>query len=406
MPRIAELDPADFLPPREVLDGLLTPCLLVHMDRARSNIARILDLLGNDPNRWRPHTKTTKIPAVWDLLLDAGIRNFKCATTREADILGQTISAANTLDGDILIAYPHVGPALRELGHIADRHPAIRYSVLVEDPDLIPSIPNSLDLFIDLNPGMNRTGVPLSEPDRIQALATTAGPRLRGLHYYDGHQHDLDQAARARAIHSGYAELLTLHADLERAGHRITELITSGTPALLQATTFAPFQELKHTTHRVSPGTVVFHDQRSEEENPSLDLLPAALVLTRVISHPTPNLATCDAGSKAVAAEAGDPIAAILGHPDYLATTPNEEHLPIQVPGELPPRGTELLLVPRHICPTVNLATEAVLLENCELVDIVPVAARAHAVRECERTVSDTNQSVSPALRPGGAELR
>ena len=58
--------------------------------------------------------------------------------------------------------------------------------------------------------------------------------------------------------------------------------------------------------------------------------------------------------------------------------TPNEEHLPIRVTGDRPARGSELLLVPRHICPTVNLAEEAALIEGGKLKQVVRVAARAH----------------------------
>jgi D-serine deaminase-like pyridoxal phosphate-dependent protein len=88
---------------------------------------------------------------------------------------------------------------------------------------------------------------------------------------------------------------------------------------------------------------------------------------------------TCDAGSKSIAAEAGDPCAFVLGHPELVPLRPSEEHLPLSVrSGPLPPRGTELLLVPRHVCPTVNLAEQAILVENGEVREIAPVSARAH----------------------------
>jgi D-serine deaminase-like pyridoxal phosphate-dependent protein len=380
MPRIAELDPSGWLPTQSDLDRLLTPCLLVHLDRVRGNVARVLELLGGDPDRWRPHVKTTKIPEVWAELTAAGVRQFKCATTREADVLGEALAAQGVEGGDVLVAYPHVGPALTQLGKIAARHEGTRYSVLVEDAELLAAVPDTVEVFLDLNPGMNRTGVPMSDTARILELSALSGSRFRGLHFYDGHQHETDLEARERAIHAGYDELLELRELILASGASVPELITSGTPALLHAVSYAPLAELEGTIHRVSPGTVVFHDQRSEEENPGLDLLPAATVLTRIVSHPTGGLATCDAGSKAVASEAGDPVATILGHPDWEATQPNEEHLPIRIPGELPPRGTELLLVPRHICPTVNLAERAVLLDGHELVGVVDVAARAHEV--------------------------
>ena len=381
MPKLSKLTAADWLPLPEDLKRMLTPCLLIDLDKVRSNTERILSILGDDPERWRPHVKTTKTPEVWAELAALGLRNFKCATTREADLLGETLTRCGTQRADILVAYPLIGPGLTRLAEIASQYKDIRYSVLVEETAHIAEIPEHIGFFVDINPGMNRTGVPIEESDLILEIAAAAGERFRGFHFYDGHQHDLDLVARERAIHAGYDQLLGLRARALESGLKVEELITSGTPALLHAARFEPFKELEGTQHRVSPGTVVFHDQRSEEENPELQLLPAATILTRVVSHPTQGIITCDAGSKAVAAEAGDPIAVILGHPDWEAMTPNEEHLPIRTTGERPARGSELILVPRHVCPTVNLAEEAALFEGGRLKQLVSVAARAHELR-------------------------
>jgi D-serine deaminase-like pyridoxal phosphate-dependent protein len=65
-----------------------------------------------------------------------------------------------------------------------------------------------------------------------------------------------------------------------------------------------------------------------------------------------------------------------------VAQTPSEEHLPLRQARQdaeaRPPRGSGLLLVPRHVCPTVNLAEQAVLLDGGRVVDVVAVSARAH----------------------------
>ena len=156
----------------------------------------------------------------------------------------------------------------------------------------------------------------------------------------------------------------------------------SGTPTFAIPFEHAGLRALAGTTLRVSPGTVVYHDLMTEQNVPDLDLLPAAIVLTRVVSHPAEGLVTCDAGSKSIAAEAGDPCAFVLGHPGLNALRPSEEHLPLEVVrGERPSRGSVLMLVPRHVCPTVNLADEAILIENGRLREIVAVAARAHELR-------------------------
>jgi D-serine deaminase-like pyridoxal phosphate-dependent protein len=184
---------------------------------------------------------------------------------------------------------------------------------------------------------------------------------------------------RRSAARAGYDQLLDLWADLAAEGLRCEELITSGTPGFLCALDHPAFAELGDTLHRVSPGTVVLHDARSAEQIPQLGLEPAGVVFTRVVSHPGAARITCDAGSKSVAAEAGSPCAIVVGRPGLVAGTPSEEHLPFEVSsGAVPERGTELYLVPRHVCPTVNLAEEAVLLEDGRLLGTIAIAARSH----------------------------
>ncbi len=97
---------------------------------------------------------------------------------------------------------------------------------------------------------------------------------------------------------------------------------------------------------------------------------------------------TCDAGSKSIAAEAGDPCASVVDHTHLTPLTPSEEHLPIQVDlsrGPAPKRGDALLLVPRHVCPTVNLAEQAILIEDGDVTGVIDVAGRGHELFDGER---------------------
>jgi len=367
------------LPPAEA-ERLLSPTLLLYLDAVRANLRRMLEYTGS-PARWRPHVKTTKTPALFDELLAAGLRHFKCATLREARCLLETARAAGIPRIDVLLAYPLVEPALSALGGLARAFPAAHLSVLCEDPAAAERTPAGVDVFVDVDPGMNRTGVPLAERAAVRAVVSAAGARFRGLHHYEGHLHGDPEERRARCF-AGYAELLELVHELGRLGAPpVRELVTSGTPAFRSALAFPGFRELGSIVHRVSPGTVVLHDARSAEENPDLELVPAALVFARVVSRTRADRVTCDAGSKSIAAEAGDPCAVVLGWPGLVAERPSEEHLPLRVAsGRAPERGEVLLLVPRHVCPTVNLAEEALLVEGGRVREVVPVSARAHDV--------------------------
>src|SRR5262249_50847324 len=105
---------------------LLTPALLIDRDRVQHNIATTLHLLGGDVNRWRPHVKTAKLGYVMRMLVDAGVRQFKCATSLELSVACQ--AGAH----DVLVAYPLIGANAARVRQIAEQHPSAAISVLVE----------------------------------------------------------------------------------------------------------------------------------------------------------------------------------------------------------------------------------------------------------------------------------
>ena len=105
-----------------VLDDVLTPALLLYPEIVASNIERTLELLGGDANRWRVHIKTAKLSHTLRMLVDHGIRNFKCATTLEL------LVACGSGAGDVLFAYPAVGASVRRVREIADQFPQVSAS--------------------------------------------------------------------------------------------------------------------------------------------------------------------------------------------------------------------------------------------------------------------------------------
>ncbi len=153
---------------------------------------------------------------------------------------------------------------------------------------------------------------------------------------------------------------------VRKAGCKVEEVITSGTPAMPCGLAYPAFRD-GGFVHRVSPGTVVYNDFTSLEQLRSVKgYRPAALVVARVVSHPTPDRFTCDAGHKSVSADAGVPTCAVLGRPDLTPLKPSEEHLPIQVAAgaKRPAIGDIIYLIPRHVCPTVNNFDDCLIVEN------------------------------------------
>ncbi|HYL09915.1 MAG TPA: D-TA family PLP-dependent enzyme [Candidatus Acidoferrales bacterium] len=357
---------------------ILTPALLIYPELVESNIRATLRLLDGEANRWRPHVKTAKLEFVMRTLVAHGVTRFKCATTLEL------LTACHAGASDVLVAYPLQGANLRRVREIAREFSAVRISALVDRAETVEAWEGStIGLFVDVNPGMNRTGIEQNrsaEVIRVARAVLAAKLEFRGVHYYDGHLSKYDLPERTTAAHRGYDQLLALVTALEAAGLGVPEVITAGTPALPCSLSYAGFRGARFV-HRVSPGTVVFGDATSCEQLPAAyGYQPAVLVLARVVSHPAPNILTCDAGHKSVSADCGVPNCAVLGRPDLLPRAPSEEHLPMEVPSGAakPAVGEFLYLIPRHVCPTVNNFDDALLVRGGVIERLERVTARGH----------------------------
>lgn len=358
------------------VDETLTPALVVYPEMIASNIARTLELVDGDANRWRVHIKTAKLDYTMRMLIKSGVRNFKCATTLEL-LVGCRSEA-----GDILVAYPAVGANARRVREIAEAFPDVRISVLAENEEQVEQWRGSpVGVFLDINPGMNRTGIEQRHTDEVLKLVralAAAGVEFRGVHYYDGQYGGLEERERAQAAHAGYDSLLEVVSEIERSGASVPEVITAGTPTLPCSLAYQGFRG-RRFVHRVSPGTVVYNDATSLAQLPArFGYQPAALVLTRLVSRPRPGVVTGDAGHKAVSADAGVPTCVVVGHRELTPLSPSEEHLPMSVAGGAagPRVGDALYLLPRHVCPTVNNFDYALLVRNGEIRSVERVTAR------------------------------
>jgi D-serine deaminase-like pyridoxal phosphate-dependent protein len=353
---------------------LLTPALLVYMDYVDSNIQATLKMVGGDPNRWRPHIKTAKIPAVLGRMMAHGVRSFKCSTTLEL------LTACQVEAHDMLLAFAVTGANAERVVQIARQFPKTRISVLVEAAAQVQLWRDTgMGVFIDVNPGMDRTGIGQDRAAQVLELARAAGTAFRGLHYYDGHMSGVPASERESRAHGGYDHLTALVKALSSAGVPPQEVITSGTPAAPYGYSYHGFAS-NVFLHRISPGTVVYNDTTSLEQLRGFGYRPAVTVLSTVISHPTPTRVTCDGGHKSVSADAGVPTCSVVGHAHWQPLKPSEEHLPLEVGASapVPAIGDRLYLLPRHVCPTVNNFDEALIIVDGQICGVERVSARGH----------------------------
>jgi len=203
-------------------------------------------------------------------------------------------------------------------------------------------------VWIDINVGMNRTGIaPGDEALRLFRLVSDLpGLKAEGLHIYDGHIHESDYSLRKCLCDEAWATAEPMIAEL-KSGCGKLRIIAGGTPTF-------PFHAAKEGIE-TSPGTAVLWDYGYSSAFADLDFLHAAVLFTRVISKPGKDLICIDLGTKAVASEMTHPRIKLIGLSDYEFVAHNEEHLVIRTAkADSIEQGDELYCIPFHICPTVD----------------------------------------------------
>ena len=349
-----------------------SPALLIFEERVDANLQRMIEIAG-DPARLRPHVKTHKLGPLVARQLALGIDKFKAATIAEAEMCAQAGAP------DVLLAMPPVGPNVNRVCALATKYPGTRFSTQVDDAGALRALGAAavearatLDVFLDLDCGQNRTGIPVGRAalDLYREMTTTPGLRVAGLHAYDGHIHEPDAVKRRAMFETAYAPVLAFRQQLESAGLPVPVLVAGGSPTL-------PFHA-EHKDRQCSPGTTVLWDFGSGDKYSELGFQHAALVLTRVVSKPGANWLCLDLGHKAVAAENPHPRVRFIELPDAKAVSQSEEHLVIETPraGEFSV-GDALHGIPLHICPTVALHSEATVVRANAAVERWPILARA-----------------------------
>jgi len=324
-------------------------------ERVKHNIQLAIDMIG-DVNRLRPHIKTNKSPDVAKLMLDAGITKFKCATIAEAEMLAQCNAP------DVLLAYQPLGPKLDRFISLIKKYPSTKFSCLTDniaaanEQSLAFSAENIIvPVYFDLNVGMNRTGISPNE-DAIALYdhcKTLKGISVVGLHAYDGHIREVDFEAKKQKCDEAFALVEKLNEKL-----KLPTIIMGGSPAFSV--------HCKRKDIECSPGTFVYWDKGYTDLCPEQKVLPAIVLVTRIISLPSPNKICTDLGHKSVASE--NEITRRIFFLNAKGLKPvgqSEEHLVLETnEGHSYKVGDIFYGLPYHVCPTVALYERVYTIEN------------------------------------------
>jgi D-serine deaminase-like pyridoxal phosphate-dependent protein len=301
-----------------------------------------------------------------------GITRFKCSTIAEAEM---TAAAGAP---DVLLAMQPVGPAIARFFALTRKFPSTAFSAIVDSEEVIRELAKAAAgsglaacLWLDVNSGMNRTGIaPGAEARRLYGLIhETRGLRVGGLHVYDGHIHESDVDGRTRICDDEFEPVQAMIDDIKTAGLPVPSVVAGGSPTF-------PIHA-KRAGVELSPGTPLLWDAGYGGEYPDLDFLVAAVLVGRIVSKPAPGRVCLDFGTKAVASEMPQPRISLLNVRDYRIVGHNEEHLIIETPNARACQPGEVVYgIPIHICPTVARYESASVVEHGRCTGEWQIAAR------------------------------
>lgn len=352
---------------------IITPSLIYYKDIITANINMAIKSAGS--NRLWPHIKTHKMEEMIKLQQQMGINKFKCATIAEAEVLAMCEAE------DILIAYPLIGPNIERFSALQKKANKSRLWAIGDDYGQLEALSNkSIEngvktrALIDVNLGMNRTGCSFEQLEELyKKCYKLEGLLLDGLHCYDGHHKNMDIELRKRDVAESIDMINNVKQLLEKDGFSCSTIIAGGTPP------FPCYVEL--SDYYVSPGTLFVSDFGTFKNYADLKYIPAAAVMTRVVSHPNKNLFTVDLGNKGIASDPAGVRGAIAGL--EIKTFPlfqSEEHWVFQMNEGYedcrPEIGAVLYVIPTHICPTSALYPEVLVSQGGKITDVWQVSAR------------------------------
>jgi 3-hydroxy-D-aspartate aldolase len=353
---------------------LNSPVLVLDVAALDRNIARMAERARAAGVRLRPHAKTHKSPDIARRQIAAGAVGQCCAKLGEAEALAQAGIAGLHITSPVVAR-----PAIERL--VALNAASEGLSVVVDHPDNLEAFAQAfsadrpLGVFIDIDPGIHRTGVTSIEAALELVLRIQALPQLRyeGVQFYAGReQHIYDLAERRAAIVRKTERLKEYLTALAEAGAAAPIVTGGGSGTHMIDLELGVFNELQ-------VGSYVFMDDQYAACEGLAEFERSLFVDTRVVSRNSANLITVDAGLKAFATEGEPPRPVDLDAATYAFM--GDEHGAVIAPGiaEQVTLGQRITLSVPHCDPTVNLYDSYHVLEGETLTAMWPVAARGRS---------------------------
>ncbi len=375
-----QLEPIRLDPP-VLLQDLSTPALTIDLDVFDANLAKMQDYLTTRGMDLRCHTKMHKSPVIAKKQLANGAIGVCCATVSEAEVM-----LASGIE-DILITSPVVTKekVLRVIS-LARESTGIEIVVdHIKGADLFEreaaNADISLNVLVDLDPGMGRTGIQPGQ-DALNLAQHITGNcsslRFKGLQMYIGNcMHTSGFDARC----DKYTHLLQKGIEtrllLESEGINVPVFTGGGTGTYNIDGNIGELTDLQAGSYAFMD--VEYRDIGGQGSERFVDFEPSLFALVTAISKPQERLITVDAGIKSLATDTAYPeLRDIEGVVYHFA---GDEHGIIQLnnPSKEIRLGDKLQVLAPHCDPTVNLYDFYYPYRNDVVEELWPISARGRS---------------------------
>jgi D-serine deaminase-like pyridoxal phosphate-dependent protein len=331
----------------------------------------------------RPHVKTHKSVEIARRQLGHGAAGISVAT------LGEAETFADAGFAEIFVAYP--------LWVDQDRAPRLRALAgrirLMAGVDSLASVHQlaaavrghaELHVLVEVDCGLRRSGVAPAGAGQIATAAARAGLAVDGVFTFPGHSYAPGMPAQAAADEA--AALPAAAGSLASAGLPCPVRSGGSTPSAGQTISAAPAGGREGggpaggAITELRPGVYAFNDaQQVVLGTCTLDEV-ALSVLATVVSTPAPDRIVLDAGAKVLGY---DRPPWVPGHgllpafPEATLTGLWEHHAVASTgAGPRPAVGDRVVVIPNHVCTTVNLVNELHVVQDGQVTERWTVAAR------------------------------
>ena len=338
-----------------------TPAMVTYPHLVASNIDEIIRMCGGAENIV-PHAKTHKSKSVIEMQVEKGIFSYKCATLKEAEM------AVSGGAHEIILAYPLLHPIkLRRFIDMVQKYPDVTFRTIASTEEHLLAMSKmatkdnvTLDVYMDLDTGMRRTGVQpgMKACDFYCSIADKNNLNPVGVHVFDGETlYITDFERRSELATRTVSSLKDIWENAEKNQIPVADNLVGG------SWSFSHY--IQEPNIRVTPGTWIYWDTRNAEME-ELDFDIASLILGQVIdSDDDKDTVTVDIGSKSSSSD--QPLVhrfKIMGFPNTELIAQSEEHGVVKLNGDILNVGDYILAAPGHACtltvkfPFTNVISE------------------------------------------------